>query len=152
MAAGLGKEYNLYASATSKSGGSRFVSGNFTQVLLLTAINLNNGTAEHDISTMDNGFNQALLGGRRSVTLSASGLFNITGDAGQEIFETAVNASTQATKKIYCLFSTDVAGDKEWYFSAIVTQWDISAPDEGPATISITLRINTTDLAGQDAT
>ena len=121
-------------------------------MMKVTSIGISGSRAEHDVSTMDDVFEQALLAGRRTVTINVSALFEATGDTGQEIMETAFLADTQALSKIWWLWTTDVSGDKERAGTGIVTQFDNADPDEGPMAITVTLRVNTGDMSIQDVT
>ncbi len=148
MAVDLGKIMQLFVVASAPSGA--FDSGDYTESLLIQDLSYDGDKAAHDVSTRDDAFDSVFLGGRRTLTISITAIYNYTGDTGQEILETAFLATTQAASKIWFLLTTDVAGDKEHAGTCVVTAFSRAFPDEGPATVTVSLQVNTGATTNQD--
>ena len=145
----LGKFRKIFLNA-SAPGGDGYDSSLYTQFLLVTSITFGSTRATHNIATMDDVFESVFLAGRREQTITIEGLFNQTGDTGQEIGETAHLGDTQAASKTWWLWTTDVTADKERKGTGVIQTFTIASPDEGPETVSMTIQVNTVDTAIQD--
>jgi len=152
MSVDLGNIKGLYLSATLQTGGNRFLTSNFTEALLLQNVTLTIGRDVIDASTFDDLMNRAFKAGRKTVTLSFSGLWDHDGDTGQVIARTAALADTQATALIAGLVTSDVSGDDEYYFEGIPNSFVITDPDNAVSTVSGNITINTASLAFQAVT
>jgi len=132
----LGRELLLYATTTSPSTATD--ASDYTLVGLVTETNLNRSRSAIDVSTKDSGSNSTFIAGRRNETVSASGIFDHTEDAGYTALSDAYEADNGT---IYLLVSSTTNGDTEWHGTCIITDLSLSFGDDAASTFSMSAQV-----------
>lgn len=133
------RDYLLYASATTPSTAS--AASSYTLVGLMTEHNLNRSRGSIDVSTKDSGDDSTFISGRRNQTLSGSGIFDHTEDAGYTVLS---NVYESASGLVYFLLTSTTNGDTEWHGSGILTDLSLTFADESPSTFSMSVQVSGT--------
>jgi hypothetical protein len=144
-----GRDYKLYMSASSPSKAS--ISSAYTLVGNLLSVGISTARNAIETSTKDDGDNSAFIAGRRSTTLTGSARFDHVVDAGQTVLYTALTAEGGT---VYFLVSDNTTTGEEFYGSGVLTQYDVSFPDDDASTLDFSVQINgaITQANGQSTT
>jgi hypothetical protein len=86
-----GREYTFWVSASTPSAADE--SASYTQVGLVTDLNLSISRNAIETSSKDDGDDSSFIAGRRNWTADITAIFDHTSNAGQAIFTTAMNAA-----------------------------------------------------------
>jgi hypothetical protein len=132
-----GRDYKLYLSA-STPGTATFASS-YTVVGNITSVSLSTSRNAIETSTKDSGDNSDFVSGRRSSTLSGSALFDHVSDTGQAILyaRLVVEAGT-----VWFLITDNSTLSEEFYGSGVLTQYDVSFPDDDASTLDFSIQVS----------
>jgi predicted secreted protein len=131
-----GREYTLWVSASAPATADE--SASYTQVGLVTDLNLSISRNAIETSNKDDGDSSSFIAGRRNWTADVTAIYDHTSNAGQAIFTTAMNASNGT---VYFLFSNGPASaDQEFHGSAVITALNFGFPDEETSSVNVTLQ------------
>jgi hypothetical protein len=132
-----GRDYKLYLSA-STPGTATFASS-YSLVGNITSVSLSTSRNAIETSTKDSGDNSDFVSGRRSSTLSGSALFDHVSDTGQAILyaRLVVEAGT-----VWFLITDNSTLSEEFYGSGVLTQYDVSFPDDDASTLDFSIQVS----------
>jgi len=133
-----GRALLLYATQAAAPAAAATAS-DYTLVGNVTDVSISRSRNTLDTSNKDDGDETSLISGRRSNTVSGSANWDHTSNAGQLMFTTALNA---ANGTIYFLVTSTATGEPEFHGSGVVTQADLSFPDEGISTLAFSVAVN----------
>ena len=128
----------LYVSLTAP-GNPQSIAG-YSRVGYTKDLKLPRSRAEIDTSDKDTGLDSGVVGGRRSANMSATiNLLDDNSDAGQQKIEQAY-ASERG--EIWFLATQNVAGRKQYWGKAVVTQCDLDFPEEQLARMAFGAKVD----------
>lgn len=130
-----GRSYLLYAATSAPSDAT--AASDYTLVGDCTASGISRSRNAIDISTKDDGDDSTFIAGRRNWTVSLSGNFDHTLDAGVTLLEDAWEATDGI---VYFLLTSTNAGDREFHGQGKITQFDTQFDDESASTFSATIQ------------
>jgi len=133
-----GRAFLAYFATAAPTLGHSTADAAYTVAAYLVSLSISSSVNAIDISNKDSGENSEYLGGRRSTSFTATMRFKTAEDGGQGKF---VAAFESATKELWFLFSSDVAGDEEYYGKAILTSYDVNLDDESAIEVSISANV-----------
>ena len=125
----------VYLSSTAPATAD--ISTSYVLLGLCRNLNLNVSRNAIDKSTKDDGDNSSFIGGRRRWTLSGDAIWDHTEDHGQAILETTIDS---ASGQIWFLVTSKTSGDEEFIGTGIITQKDLSWPDENVSSVSFSIQ------------
>ena len=134
-----GRSYLMYAATSAPSDATAAGDAAYALVGGCTANDLSRARASIDVSTKDDGDNSVFIGGRRTQTISGSGVFDHTEDSGYTKLSDAYESSSGSA---YVLLTSTNTGDTEWHGSGVITDLSVSFPDEGASTFSSTIQLS----------
>ena len=111
----------------------------YTLVGLSTGVNINSSRNAIDKSNKDDGDESTFVAGRRNSTISGSCFWDHTSDTGQDHFQDAFESSNGT---IYFLCTSTTNNDVEFHGSGIVTQKNLSFPDEGISQLDFEIQVS----------
>ena len=135
------RDYWLYVATSAPSAAAEANDAAYALVGLATEHSLSRSRGAIDVSTKDNGDDSAFIAGRRNQTVSMSGIFDHTEDAGYTKLSDAYEASNGT---VYFLLTSTNSGDTEWYGSGVITDLSLTFSDESPSTFSTTIQVSGT--------
>ena len=140
-----GRDLLFYAATSAPSDASD--ASDYTLVGNVTSTSLSRSRNALDKSSKDDGDNSTFIAGRRNQSVSVSGNFDHTEDAGYTVLSDAYEA---ANGTVYWLISSTTSGDTEWHGSGPITQLDLQFDDESISTFSCAIQASgaVTEVAG----
>jgi hypothetical protein len=132
-----GRDYKLYLSASAPSPAT--TQAQYTLVGNLLNVSVSTSRNAIETSTKDDGDNSAFIAGRRSSTISGSARFDHVVDAGAAILYTQIVAEAGT---VYWLISSATATDEEFYGQGVLTQYDVSFPDDDSSTVDFSIQVS----------
>lgn len=147
MANLAGRAYLCYAGTSAPSDATAAADAAYALIGKATDISISRSRNAIDTSTKDDGDNSSFISGRRNETVSISGLFDHTEDAGYTKLSDAFEASNGT---VYFLVTSTTSGDTEWHGSGVITDLSTSFADESASTFTATLQVTgaLTEVAG----
>jgi predicted secreted protein len=144
-----GRDYKLYLAVSAPTPAT--ISTQYALCGNLTNVSISTSRNAIDVSTKDSGDNSAFISGRRSTTLTGSALFDHVTDSGQTHLYTALAAENGT---VYFLVSDNTTTAEEFYGSGVITQYDVSFPDDDASTLDFTIQVSgaITQANGQSTT
>lgn len=133
------RDYWLYVATSAPTAAADAADAAYALVGLATEHSLSRSRGAIDVSTKDNGDDSAFIAGRRNQTVSMSGIFDHTEDAGYTKLSDAYEA---ANGTVYFLLTSTNAGDTEWHGSGVITDLSLTFSDESPSTFSTTVQVS----------
>jgi hypothetical protein len=135
------RDYWLYVATSAPTAADEANDANYSLVGLATEHSLSRSRGAIDVSTKDDGDDSSFIAGRRNQTVSMSGIFDHTEDAGYTKLSDAYEA---ANGTVYFLLTSTNSGDTEWYGSGVITDLSLTFSDESPSTFSTTIQASGT--------
>ena len=132
-----GREFLLYAAVSTPAEVTD--PGDYTLVGANTGFDIARSRNAMDASNKDDGDKTSNVAARRSNTVSGTSNWDHTSNDGQLLFTTAINASDGT---LYFLVTSTATGEPEFHGSGVVTQADLSFPDEGISTLAFSVAVN----------
>ena len=133
------RDYWLYVATSAPTAAADATDAAYALVGLATEHSLSRSRGAIDVSTKDDGDDSAFIAGRRNQTVSMSGIFDHTEDAGYTKLSDAYEA---ANGTVYFLLTSATAGDTEWHGSGVITDLSLTFSDESPSTFSTTVQVS----------
>lgn len=142
-----GRDYLAYAGTSSPSDGSSASDAAYSLVGKVTDISISRSRNAIETSTKDDGDESTFISGRRNQTVTISGYFDHTEDAGYTKLSDAYEASNGT---VYFLVTSTTSGDTEWYGSGVITDLSTNFADESTSTFTATIQVSgaLTEAAG----
>ncbi len=132
-----GRDYLVYAATSAPTTAAEANDAAYALVGKATDISISRSRNAIDVSTKDDGDNSTFISGRRNETVSISGIFDHTEDAGYTKLSDAFEASNGT---VYFLVTSTNTGDTEWHGSGVITDLSTSFTDESASTFTATIQ------------
>jgi hypothetical protein len=144
-----GRDYKLYLKSSAPSPAT--ISTQYTLVGNLLNVSVSTSRNAIEVSTKDDGDNSAFIAGRRSTTVSGSARFDHVVDTGQNLIYTQMVAESGT---VYFLITDNTTTAEEFYGSGVLTQYDVSFPDDDASSLDFSIQVNgaITQQNGQSTT
>lgn len=142
-----GRDYVAYAATSAPSDATAANDAAYSLIGKATDISISRSRNAIDVSTKDDGDESAFISGRRNQTVSISGIFDHTEDAGYTKLSDAYEASNGT---VYFLVTSTNSGDTEWHGNGVITDLSTSFADESASSFTATIQVNgaLTEVAG----
>lgn len=134
-----GRDYLLYAATSAPTAAAEANDAAYALVGLCTEHSLNRSRGAIDVSTKDSGDNSTFISGRRNETVTMSGIFDHTEDAGYTKLSDAFEASDGT---VYFLLTSTNTGDTEWHGSGVITDLSLTFSDEAASTFNAAVQVS----------
>ncbi len=136
-----GRDYLVYAGTTEPTSAIDAGDANYSLVGKAMDISISRSRNAIDTSTKDDGDGSSFIAGRKNESVSISGLFDHTEDAGYTKLSDAFEASNGT---VYFLVTSTNTGDTEWYGSGVITDLSTSFADESASSFTASIQVNGT--------
>lgn len=132
-----GRDFLLYASTTAPSPAA--TASEYTLVGGIRNVDIQRARNAAETSSKDDGDESTFIGLRRNNTLSFDGVWDHTEDAGYTVLSDTYESDSGL---VYFLATSTTTGDTEFHGSGILTQLDLSFPDEDISTYSAGIQVS----------
>ena len=138
MAKQLGQYFDFYLAGTSPAAPS--TTANYTAVGEMVNVRIAQGRQAIEAANWDSGYDDDVLPGRRTRTLTGQAHFDVSADAGQEV---ALDAFDSVSGQVWFLLypSSGVTGDVLRYGSGVVVRADEAYNTDGVVTLDLEIRV-----------
>ena len=139
MSKQLGQYFDLYVVAGGEPA-SPTLPASYTAVGEMTSVRISNGRGAIEAANWDSGYDDDVLPGRRTRTLTGQMHFDTAVDAGQEIILGAFDSVSGAVSGLLYP-SSGTTGDALRYWTGVVTQADEAYATDTVVTLDVTVRL-----------